>query len=216
MSLKEKIQQFQDEMMKNTPQELLEKLQKSRESIISNNSGIKFLKENEQIPDFSLPNQTDTVTSLEDLIKKGPLVITFYRGGWCPYCNLELQSLQKNLNEIQALGANLIAISPEMPDKSLSVYEKNDLKFSILSDHNNLVAKKFGLVFELSPEVDTMYKNELNLDLAVNNSVDKSELPIPATYVIGKDKKIKYAFVNLDYTQRAEPSEIINILKKLN
>lgn len=129
---------------------------------------------------------------------------------------MELQSLQKHLGQIQDLGANLIAISPEMTDKSLSVYEKNNLKFSVLSDHNNTVAKKFGLVFELSSDVDMLYKNELKLDLAANNSVDKPELPIPATYVIGKDKKIKYAFVNSDYTQRAEPNEIVNVLKKLN
>lgn len=203
-------------MIEKIPQELLAKLQKSRENIISNNSEIKFLRENEQIPEFSLPNQTGTMISLKDLIKKGPLVITFYRGGWCPYCNLELQSLQKHLGQIQDLGANLIAISPEMTDKSLSVYEKNNLKFSVLSDYNNTVAKKFGLVFELSSDVDMLYKNELKLDLAANNSVDKPELPIPATYVIGKDKKIKYAFVNSDYTQRAEPNEIVNVLKKLN
>ncbi len=216
MNLKEEIQKFQKEMMLNTPQELLEKLQNSRDSIISNNSEIQFLKENEQIPEFFLPDQIGTIISSEDLIEKGPLVITFYRGGWCPYCNLELQSLQKHLDKIQGLGANLIAISPEMPDKSLNVYEKNNLKFSVLSDYNNTVAKKFGLVFELSSEVDSLYKNELKLNLAVNNSVDKPELPIPATYVIGKDKKIKYAFVNLDYTQRAEPSKIIEVLKKLN
>ena len=216
MSLEEDIQKFQKEMIEKIPQELLAKLQKSRENIISNNSEIKFLRENEQIPEFSLPNQTGTMISLKDLIKKGPLVITFYRGGWCPYCNLELQSLQKHLGQIQDLGANLIAISPEMTDKSLSVYEKNNLKFSVLSDYNNTVAKKFGLVFELSSDVDMLYKNELKLDLAANNSVDKPELPIPATYVIGKDKKIKYAFVNSDYTQRAEPNEIVNVLKKLN
>ena len=203
-------------MMENTPPELLEKLQKSRDSIITNNSQIKFLKENDEIPAFSLPDQKNNVISLDSLLEKGPLVITFYRGGWCPYCNLELQSLQKHLNEIKNLGANLIAISPEMPDKSLSVYEKNNLKFSVLSDYDNGVAKKFGLVFELPSNVDELYKNELKLDLAKNNSVDKSELPIPATYVVGKDKKIIYAFVNLDYTQRAEPSEIINILKKSN
>jgi len=180
LSLREEIRKFQNTMMENTPRELLKKLQKSRDSIITNNSKINFLKENDEIPIFSLPDQTNNVISLDSLLEKGPLVITFYRGGWCPYCNLELQSLQKYLNEIKNLGVNLIAISPEMPDKSLSVYEKNNLKFSVLSDHNNLVAKKFGLVFELSPEIDTLYKNELNLDLAANNSVDKPGITYPS------------------------------------
>ncbi len=214
LSLKLEIEKFQKEMMANTP-ELLEKLQKSKENIILNNSEIQFLKENDQIPSFQLPDQSENLVLSDELLKNGPLVITFYRGGWCPYCNLELRSLQSHLDEIKENGANLVAISPEQPDNSLDVSEKNNLKFPVLSDSGNTVARKFGLVFELPAEIDKLYKNELKLDLAANNSTDKPELPIPATYVIGKDRKIKYAFVNLDYTQRAEPNEIIDVLKKL-
>jgi len=214
LSLKLEIEKFQKEMMANTP-ELLEKLQKSKENIILNNAEIQFLKENDQIPSFQLPDQSENLVLSDELLKNGPLVITFYRGGWCPYCNLELRSLQSHLDEIKENGANLVAISPEQPDNSLDVSEKNNLKFPVLSDSGNTVARKFGLVFELPAEVDKLYKNELKLDLATINSTDKPELPIPATYVIGKDRKIKYAFVNLDYTQRAEPNEIIDVLKKL-
>jgi len=214
LSLKLEIEKFQKEMMANTP-ELLEKLQKSKENIILNNAEIQFLKENDQIPSFQLPDQSENLVLSDELLKNGPLVITFYRGGWCPYCNLELRSLQSHLDEIKENGANLVAISPEQPDNSLDVSEKNNLKFPVLSDSGNTVARKFGLVFELPAEIDKLYKNELKLDLAAINSTDKPELPIPATYVIGKDRKIKYAFVNLDYTQRAEPNEIIDVLKKL-
>ncbi len=214
LSLKLEIEKFQKEMMANTP-ELLEKLQKSKENIILNNAEIQFLKENDQIPSFQLPDQSENLVLSDELLKNGPLVITFYRGGWCPYCNLELRSLQSHLDEIKENGANLVAISPEQPDNSLDVSEKNNLKFPVLSDSGNTVARKFGLVFELPVEIDKLYKNELKLDLAAINSTDKPELPIPATYVIGKDRKIKYAFVNLDYTQRAEPNEIIDVLKKL-
>jgi len=198
LSLKLEIEKFQKEMMANTP-ELLEKLQKSKENIILNNA----------------EDQSENLVLSDELLKNGPLVITFYRGGWCPYCNLELRSLQSHLDEIKENGANLVAISPEQPDNSLDVSEKNNLKFPVLSDSGNTVARKFGLVFELPAEIDKLYKNELKLDLAAINSTDKPELPIPATYVIGKDRKIKYAFVNLDYTQRAEPNEIIDVLKKL-
>jgi len=202
-------------MMANTPTELLEKFQKSRESIISNNAEIQYLKENDQIPSFQLPDQSENLVLSDELLKNGPLVISFYRGGWCPYCNLELRSLQSHLDEIKENGASLVAISPEQSDGSLDISEKNNLRFPVLSDGNNIVAKKFGLVFELSVETNKLYKDKLNLDLVAKNSTDRSELPIPATYVVGKNGTIKYAFVNLDHTQRAEPSKIIDVLKKL-
>lgn len=214
-SLKQEIEKFQKEMTANMSSEIIDKIQKGRDDIISKNTEIQYLKENDQIPSFSLPNQSGNLISSDELLKNGPLVISFYRGGWCPYCNLELRSLQSNLEEIKEYGANLIAISPEQPDDSLDVSEKNNLEFSVLSDSNNIVAKKFGLVFEVPTELDELNKNEFGLDLAARNSTDKPELPVPATYVVEKNGKIKYAFVNLDYTKRAEPSEIINVLKEL-
>lgn len=213
-SLKQEIKNYQKETKNKVPREVLEKLQNSKDAVISKGSKTQHLKETYQMPSFQLPDQTGNIISSDELLKKGPLVISFYRGGWCPYCNLELRSLQDHLEEFKENGATLVAISPEQPDGSLDVSEKNNLQFSVLSDDDNIVAKKFGIVFETPTETDSLYKELLNLDLAKRNSTDKPELPIPATYVVGQDGKITYAFVNADYTKRAEPSEIIKVLKK--
>ena len=141
------------------------------------------------------------------------MVINFYRGGWCPYCNVELREFQKVLPEIKELGATLIAISPELPDNSLSTKEKNELDFEVLSDQGNKVAKDFGLVFEMADELKKVY-DKFGLDIPKFNGDDSWEIPMPATYVIDSDGTVKFSFVDADYTVRAEPSDVIEALKK--
>lgn len=119
------------------------------------------------------------------------------------------------LPEIEQLNGTLIAISPELPDNSLSTTEKNELTFPVLSDLGNLAARKFGLVFELAEDVAELTKNHFGIDLSRINGTEKFELPMPATYVVGKDGVIEFAFVSADYTQRAEPKEIVSALKRL-
>jgi peroxiredoxin len=139
-------------------------------------------------------------------------VIAFYRGGWCPYCNLELRALQQALASIQGTGATLVAISPETPDNSLTTQEKNELEFQVLSDRDNQVAREFGLVFRLPASLLPIYE-DFGIDLIAHNGNNHFELPIPATYVVRQDGTVKYAFANVDYTKRAEPSEIVNALQ---
>ncbi|RXJ98969.1 alkyl hydroperoxide reductase [Arcobacter sp. CECT 8989] len=167
------------------------------------------------IPNFQLPNTFGVDLDLYNVLEKEPIVISFYRGAWCPYCNLELQALNNALSEIKNKHACLIAISPQTPDNSLSLQEKLHLKFEVLSDIENRVAKKLGLVFKFSPELENLYKNGFGLNFETIYGEDNYELPVPATYVIGQDKKVKYAFLNVDYTKRAEPSEIIEALNNL-
>ncbi|AFY82367.1 peroxiredoxin-like family protein [Oscillatoria acuminata] len=178
------------------------------------NSGIMehTLKEGDEIPKFALPNAIGQLVDIQDLLKSGPVVISFYRGGWCPYCSLEFQALQKALPEIQANGATLVAISPETPDNSLSTREKNNLGFEVLSDQGNQVARDFGLVFTVAEKVRPIYKN-LGIDLPAANGDETFELPIPATYIVNSDGAIAYSFVSPDYTQRQDPAELITILK---
>ena len=128
---------------------------------------------------------------------------------------MELHSLQKHLQEIQRHKGTLVAISPELPDNSLTTSEKSKLAFPVLSDKNNSVAKAFGLVFELPDEVRKLYLDTFKVDLSVINGTEQQTLPIPATYVVDRDSVVRYAFVNADYTQRAEPSKIIDILTNL-
>lgn len=140
--------------------------------------------------------------------------MSFYRGGWCPYCSLELKALQDVNSEIEALGARLLAISPQVPDDSLSTAEKNDLEFEVLSDVKANVANQYGLTFSLDEDLRPIYKN-WGADVAVVNNDLDCQLPVPATYVISQDGKIVHSFVEEDYTERLEPEEILDSLRKL-
>ena len=180
------------------------------------NSGIlaQSLNVGDKIPDVTLPDATNQWVSLPTLLKTGPLVISFYRGGWCPYCNLELRALQQALPEIQAQGATLVAISPETPDNSLSTTEKHDLAFPVLSDEKNRVANAFGLVFTVPEALRPIY-DSFGIDIPAYNGDDSFELPLPATYVVATDGTIVHAFVNTNYQQRQDPEGIVAALKQL-
>lgn len=164
-------------------------------------------------PDFSLKNAKGEMVSLYQELTNGPVVLTWYRGGWCPYCNMTLQAMQENLPQFKALGANVLALTPELPDSSMSTAEKNALAFQVLSDVNNQVASLYKVVFKLTEAVGSLY--ETGFGLSQYNGNNKNELPLAATYIIGQDKIIKYAFLDADYRNRAEPSELISELTSL-
>lgn len=166
-------------------------------------------------PAFSLPDATGTTVALADLLAKGPVVVTFYRGGWCPYCNRSLKEFQDRLTDITAAGATLVAISPETPDNALSTAEKSALQFAVLSDASNAVAKQFGIVFPMNSDLVTVYRG-FGVDLEAHNNDPAWTLPLPATYVIDTAGVVRYAYLNEDYTQRATPDEVLAVLKTLN
>lgn len=166
-------------------------------------------------PAFSLPNAHGEEVRLSDLLGRGPVVVSLYRGGWCPYCNLELRALKEKLPEIEALGASLVAIAPEKPDKVAETGARHALEFEVLSDQGNRVSRQFGLVFSLPESIRAIYAG-FGTDLPAYNGDDRFELPLPATYVIRPDGEIAYAFVDADYTRRMEPAEIVEVLKSLD
>ena len=151
---------------------------------------------------------------LGHLASQQPLIVTFYRGGWCPYCNLELRAYQKHLPEIEALGAKLVAVSPETPDNTLSTSEKNDLSFPVLCDSNGRLSDALGIRFELSPAIRALYQ-KFGHDLAERNDDDKWALPMPATFVVAKGGVIAHASVDPDYRTRPDPAVAIGILRQL-
>lgn len=171
----------------------------------------KSLKTGDQFPQFTLPNAQGTEVSSLKLLKNGPLVIAFYRGGWCPYCNIELKALQNALPELKTKGAQLVAISPESPDNSLSTIEKNNLKFEVLTDANNTFARSINLVYQLPQDLVALYK-KFGIDLEDSQHNINNELPISATYVIDTSGKIIYHFVEEDYKLRADPKAILEVL----
>jgi peroxiredoxin len=142
------------------------------------------------------------------------VVLNFYRGGWCPFCNLELQALQSRLQEIRSLNATLIGISPETPDNSLTTAEKHQLEFDVLSDLGNKTARSYGLIFTVYEEMRPLYL-KWELDVPAFNGDNSWELPVPATYLIDKDRVIRAAHVDKDYTKRMEPDLILAELRKL-
>lgn len=172
------------------------------------------LKVGDLAPDFSLPNATGKVVNLANELTKGPVILDFYRGGWCPYCNLELRAYQRALLEIKELGAQLIAISPQTPDASLSTQEKNDLEFAVLSDKDGLVANQYQLVFKLQDYLIDLYK-QAGFDLEQSNGNEKWELPKPATFVLDQNGTIAFAHVNSDYKERTDPAEVLTVIKNL-
>lgn len=171
------------------------------------------LRIDNKAPDFTLKDQNGKEVNLYQLLKKGPVVLNWYRGGWCPYCNLELKGLAENAAEINNLGATLIALSPELPDKSLTTIEKNNLPFRVLSDTNNDVARKYDLVFKLDTETADRYESKFGL--SQYNGNNNAELPIPATYIIDQKGIIRYAFINPDYKKRANPEDVVTQLTQL-
>ncbi|WP_202945884.1 peroxiredoxin-like family protein [Aquimarina agarivorans] len=168
----------------------------------------------DKAPNFTLKNASGKPITLYDYLKKGKVVLTWYRGGWCPYCNMTLRQLQQELPNFKANGANLIALTPEIPDNSMSTLEKNNLKFEVLSDIGNKIADDYGVTFQLTDEVAEIY-NE-SFDLNSYNGDTSNELPLAATYVINENGEIIYAFLDADYRNRAEPSEITEFLKSSN
>ena len=174
------------------------------------------LKVGQSAPDFTLPDAFGKPVSLKALLAKGPVVVSFYRGEWCPFCNLELRGLQEQLGKIQELGATLIAISPEKPDHSIVAAEKNNLTFPILTDFGNKVARQFGIVFRIGDELKEFSKNVFKNDIALRNGESSYELPVPATYVIDTKGVIRFAHVDVNYmTGRAEPEAVVAALESI-
>lgn len=178
--------------------------------------GKNAIKIGEKAPNFELPNPEGKTISLATLLDKGPVVVTFYRGSWCPYCNLQLRAMQARLAEIHALGATLVAISPEVPDESMSTNEINSLGFSVLTDQDASVALHYGVAWEVPAFLIEHMEVDRKLDLKKINNGNGSILPIPATFVVGTDGLVQWSYVDVDYRTRAEPEEILEALKKLS
>jgi len=213
MSLRDQLNDMHAKINSNVP-EAAAAFDTDTDRFVESGNAPKGLKVGDKLPEFELPDQLGRIIKSTELLEKGALVISFYRGNWCPYCSLELNALQQILPDIQSLGANLVTISPQLPDESMSTAEKNELTFSVLSDVGNVVARKLDLVFTLTEELRPLYK-DFGIDLEKANGDESFELPIPATFVVDKNGVVQSAFVNADYKQRMEPAEIINALKQI-
>ncbi len=211
--VRKELDEFRDMASKKAPPERLRIYEQGIAEVRKSGAIDKALKVGDRAPEFALPDATGKTVKLSELLARGPVVVTWYRGGWCPYCNIALRGFHKSLPEIRAAGANLVAISPETPDNSMSTAEKNHLDFAVLSDRGNKVARAYGVAYKIPEVIADQFKGRL--DLAKHNGDDSGELPLGATYVIDRDGVIRFAFVDADYRKRAEPSDVVAALRGL-
>jgi peroxiredoxin len=187
-------------------------LAKATENLMRSGQAERAVHRGQKAPDFTLPDAKGQVVRLSGLLKKGPVILTFYRGGWCPYCNLQLRSYQAHLAEIRAKGAELVAVSPQIPEYTLSTAEKDALTFPVLSDVGGKVAREYGLVFQVPDEVVPIYR-QFGIDLEKHNGDTRHELPIPGTYLIGPDGTVLLSHVDADYRKRLPVETLLAALK---
>lgn len=192
----------------------IDTIHRATRSLVDSRQADTALQAGDKAPEFTLQDANGNLVSSRSLLSKGPLVLTFYRGVWCPYCNYDLQALEEVRSEIAARGPSLVAISPQTPANSRKSQRDNQLGFPVLSDPGTAVAAEFGLRFALPQDLVDVYKQFGN-DLPRVNDDPSWVLPMPARYVIGTDGVIAYAEVNPDYTQRPDPSDLLPVLEHM-
>ncbi len=216
MTLQAKLDAFKADFVAgkppyNAPAAIHPIMARATAELIASGQAGRALKAGDKAPSFTLNDPDGKPVSSADLLAQGPLILSFYRGVWCPYCNMELLALQETLPAFRAAGASLVAISPQTAPNSRKSMRNNNLGFSILSDTHNDVAAAFGLRFALPDYLVDLYKMLKN-DLPTFNGDDSWTLPMPARYVVAQDGTILYAEVNPDYTHRPEPEDMLHVL----
>lgn len=173
------------------------------------------LEPGQAAPGFTLPSATAEPVSLAHLLLQGPVVLVFYRGNWCPYCNVQLRAYQQLLPELAQHGATLVAISPQTPDLTVLTASEKELSFPVLSDVGNVVARQYGLAYKVGVEVADALRS-VGIDLGAHNGTDDDELPLTATFIIGTDGLIKWSWAEANFKHRADPAEILAALAQLS
>lgn len=213
MSLKQELAEYRAGWFKRVPAER-QAIMERHIAQLRDGLAKTALKVGDRAPSIVLGNAKGETVDVGALLRKGPVIVAFYRGGWCPFCNLELRAFQRIIPDIEAAGASLVAISPEKPDDSPSTVEKNALTFEVLSDVGQKVGRAFRLVYDFSDELKSAY-NGFGLDIpAKNGTPGEWALPMSATYIIDRDGVIIYAYTDADYRDRADPIDILAVLKR--
>jgi len=212
MSLQQQLDQLTQATEPDVPAEVWGLIQDGYHKILAQDLESAAVDIGSTAPEFSLQNATGEPVSLNELLDGGKIILTFYRGAWCPYCNLALRAYQQRLDEFSSLGARLVAICPQTPDHSLSQKEKENLAFEVLSDPHNEVAAAYGLRFDM-PEEHLQLLETLGMPFSGFNDNDDPSAPLAATFIIDASGEITWRFVDRDYRRRAEPDDLISALK---
>ncbi len=212
-SLQAKLDERRESFEQRAPEEVKTLYTSAIENLRASGILDTMIHVGEIAPDFNLPAVGGDSVRLYDQLRKGPVVLAWYRGGWCPFCNLELLALNDAMSYLNDAGATLIAISPEIPDSATNTVTRDSLKFLVVSDAGNRIARRYGIVFTLPKDIVESYRK--HFDLTAYNGDHSYELPLPATFVIDTNGVIKFAFADADYRVRAEPSVVVNEVRKL-
>ncbi|WP_020529955.1 peroxiredoxin-like family protein [Flexithrix dorotheae] len=215
MKLQQSLDKLKEKIEGKMPSEYVEIMHQSTRDLEASGIGDQILKEGEPAPEFSLVNQKGEVISSKNLLKEGLLVITFYRGVWCPYCNTDLANLKRYTAQLNKLGATMVSISPQLPKYNQQIVEQQGLNFDLLSDRGNEIASRFGLQWKMVDPLKSLYNEKFTISLPNYNGDDSWTLPVPARFIIGKDGIIKYAEYSVDYTKRPDPEVLIEAIKSL-
>jgi peroxiredoxin/glutaredoxin len=211
LTLKDQLELMSKASRAKMPPEVAKIMAAETEKLKKSQLESRALKVGQKMPDFKLPDAHGKMVSLKSMLKTGPVVVTFVRGSWCPYCNAQLSNFKEHMSEFKAKNATLVAITPEKPELTVLMQVNKKLEFAILTDKSNAFASKLGLVFEVGPELKTLY-GKFGIDLEKSQGNPDWKLPVPATYVVAKDGKVIYAFVDVDYTKRAEAEDVLKTL----
>jgi peroxiredoxin len=213
--LNDQLDSLKEQIKGQAPTEVFDTFAQEQRVLDATTDRSGFVKAGDTLEAFTLPDATGTSVSLDELLAEGPAVIVFYRGGWCPYCNLTLRNYQEQLlPDLDQLGARLVAVSPQTPDGSLSLKEKNELTFTVLSDLGNGLARKLGITFTVSEDVREV-SQAIGNDLGEVNATGTWELPHPTVLVVGTDGVVAFADVHPDYTTRTELTAIVAAVRGL-
>ncbi|MGG1552237.1 peroxiredoxin-like family protein [Paenibacillus ferrarius] len=213
ITLKEQLATMKEQFVASTPMEahltLSRLIEEQQASGLSNGVPV-----GSKAKDFALKDAVGNQVSLYEELSKGPVVLTFYRGGWCPFCNMQLRAYEKIMPQIRELGAQLLAISPQSPDNTLSQQEKEQLSFRVLSDTQGIVAAKYNLLYDVPEDLRQVLAG-FGLNLAEYNQTERWILPVPATFMIDESAVIRSSYVNPDFMKRMEPDDILAELSKI-
>jgi peroxiredoxin len=213
-SLKEQIDRFVKNMSEHAPPEVIATLSTELAKLATSGIARGALQAHACAPDFELPDSTGKLVRLSTLLERGSVIVTFYRGGWCPFCDLQLHAYQTVLAEIHGHGAELVAISPQTPDYALSDVEKKQLTFPVLTDLGNAVARRYGLVYSLSESLRAL-QTQFGNPIPKFNGDDSWELPMPGTFVLDRGGVVRLAHVDPNYMLRLEPAAILDVLRAI-
>jgi peroxiredoxin len=211
-TLKDSIDTFMKGVAEHAPKEILAGLGAEIEKLAASGIARQALQVGAKAPDFTLPDAHGKPVTLSALLAKGPAIVTFYRGGWCPFCDLQLRAYQGALGAIHDFGAELVAISPQTPDSALSDVEKKQLTFPVLTDKGNRVAREFKLVFALSDALKKL-QTHFGSVLPKFNGDDTWELPMPGTFVLDRHGVVRFASVDPNWMLRVEPAVIVEAVR---